>query len=96
MAEFDAVQQALMRLLAMKHFPLKTPRPKVSVPKLTEALKRLGTDVPVAQAFEGLCNLKGRGIANTEPKIIMKEEMSSAQFEVWLTPLGRTELEKLS
>lgn len=96
MADFDPVQMAFMRLLAMKHFPLKTPRPKVTVPKLTEALKRLGTEVPLPQAFETLCNLKGRGIANTEPKIILKEEMSSAQFEVWLTPLGRSELEKLS
>lgn len=96
MADYDANQLALMRLLAMKHFPLKTPRPKVGIPKLTEALKRLGTDLPVDLVFEILCNLKGRGIANTEPKIIMKEEMHTAQFEVWLTPLGRTELERLS
>jgi hypothetical protein len=88
------LELALMKLLSMKHFPLKPPRPKLTIGKVAEALKRLGTDTPVPPLFEALCTLKGRGLANTEPKIIMKEEMTTAQFEAWLTPLGHTELEK--
>lgn len=88
------LELALMKLLSMKHFPLKPPRPKLTIGKVVEALKRLGTDTPVQPLFEVLCTLKGRGLANTEPKIILKEEMTTAQFEAWLTPLGHTELEK--
>ena len=39
-----------------------------------------------------MCELKGRGHVNTEPKIILKEEVHDVEFEVWLTPLGRREL----
>lgn len=88
------LELALMKLLSMKHFPLKPPRPKLTIGKMGEALKRLGTEAQVVPLFETLCTLKGRGLANTEPKIIMKEEMTTAQFEAWLTPLGHTELEK--
>lgn len=88
------LELALMKLLALKHFPLKPPRPKLGMAKLQEALKRLGTTAEVQPLFEALCTLKGKGYANTEPKIIMKEEMTTAQFEAWLTPLGHTELEK--
>lgn len=88
------LELGLMKLLAMKHFPLKPPRPKLTMGKVVEALKRLGTETTTPPAFEALCTLKGQGLANTEPKIIMKEEMETAQFEAWLTPLGRTELEK--
>lgn len=84
----------LMKLLAMKHFPLQRPRPQVDIAKLVTALGRLGCETTVEAAFEELITLKGRGIANTEPKIILREELESAKFEVWLTPLGRTELEK--
>ncbi len=84
----------MMKLLSMKHFPLKPPRPKLTVQKMVDALKRLGTEAAVQAAFESLCTLKGQGLANTEPKIILKEEMTTATFEAWLTPLGRTELEK--
>ncbi|MCO5171395.1 MAG: hypothetical protein M9894_34260 [Planctomycetes bacterium] len=88
------LELALMKLLSMKHFPLKPPRPKLNVGKLAEALKRLGTETEVPPLFEALCTLKGRGLANTEPKIILKEEMTTALFEAWLTPLGSTELQK--
>ena len=88
------LELALMKLLSMKHFPLKPPRPKLTMGKLAEALKRLGTTAAVPPLFETLCTLKGKGLANTEPKIILKEEMNTASFEAWLTPLGSTELEK--
>lgn len=88
------LELSLMKLLAMKHFPLKPPRPKLTMKKVVEALSRLGTKTNTPPAFEALCTLKGQGLANTEPKIIMKDEMESAEFEAWLTPLGRTELEK--
>lgn len=88
------LELALMKLLSLKHFPLKPPRPKLTMAKLGEALKRLGTSAEIPPLFEALCTLKGRGLANTEPKIIMKEEMNTASFEAWLTPLGSTELEK--
>lgn len=88
------VRLELMKLLAMKHFPLRKPRPQVDMAKLVTALGRLGCETTAEAAFDELITLKGRGIANTEPKIIMKDEMATAKFEVWLTPLGRTELEK--
>ncbi|MCA8925675.1 MAG: hypothetical protein KDD82_27955 [Planctomycetes bacterium] len=83
-----------MKLLSMKHFPLRSPRPKLGIPKLLEALKRLGTETTVDDLFGDLNTLKGQGKVNTEPKIIMRDEVETVQFEIWLTPLGRTELEK--
>ena len=85
---------AIMKLLAMKHFPLRSPRPKVGMAKLLEALKRLGTETTLDHLFYDMNTLKGQGKVNTEPKIIMRDEVDSVEFEVWLTPLGRTELEK--
>ena len=90
MADADGMQLALMKLLAMKHFPLRGPRPSVDLPKLITALKRLGTDTDLEEIFAVLNNLKGRGIANTDPKIIDRDEMTTAKFEIWLTPLGRS------
>ena len=55
-------------------------------------MQRLGTETTQEALFDNLCTLKGQGLANTEPKIILKEEAGSASFEIWLTPLGRTEL----
>jgi len=88
------VQLALMKLLATKHFPLTAPRKKVKMDRLVEAIKRIGTETEITVAFENMCELKGRGLVNTTPKIIMKDEIDTAEFEVWLTPLGRTELER--
>lgn len=88
------VELPLLKMLAMKHFPLKPPRPKLTMAKVVEALKRLQAETDLPTAFEALCTLKGQGLANTEPKIILRDEIESATFEAWLTPLGRTELEK--
>ena len=88
------LQGALVNLLAMRHFPPKPPRPKLGMKKITEALRRLGTETNPEDAFDALCILKGRGLAQTEPRIIEKGEIGSAEFEVWLTPMGRTEAEK--
>lgn len=89
------LQLALMKLLSTKHFPLQAPRPKLKLEKVCKALERLGSTTDVGTAFENLNELKGRGFVNTEPKIILKDEIDTAEFEVWLTPLGRTELGKL-
>jgi hypothetical protein len=84
-----------MKLLATKHFPLHPPRKKLKLTKLCMAISKvMGSEASVDAAFENLTELKGRGYVNTEPKIIMKDEIESAEFEVWLTPLGRTELQK--
>ncbi len=90
----DAIQLSLMKILASKHFPLQAPRPKLKLDKLVAALGRLGTQSTQEAAFVELCELKGKGWVNTDPKIILREEFETAQFEVWLTPLGRTELGK--
>ncbi len=83
----------LLKLLGTKHFTKPPPRPKVGLAKLAEALRRLGTPGIAPEAIvEPLLGLKGRGWAQTAPKIIMKEEFAEAQFEVWPTPLGLTEL----
>lgn len=88
------VQLSLMKLLASKHFPLQSPRRKVKVDVLEKAVAKIGTPAPAGVLFENLVELKGRGYVNTIPKIILKEEVHEAEFEVWLTPLGRTELQK--
>ncbi len=90
----DAIQLSLMKILASKHFPLQAPRPKMKLAKLVAALSRLGTEASIDAAFVELCELKGKGWVNTDPKIILKDEVDTAEFEVWLTPLGRTELGK--
>ena len=88
------LQLGFMKLLATKHFPLQSPRPKVKVEKLVAVLKRLEIETTADVCFENLNELKGRGLVNTQPKIIMKDEIDTADFEIWLTPLGRTELQK--
>lgn len=88
------IQLALMKLLASKHFPLLPPRRKVKVEVLEKAVAKIGTPTAGSQLFDELVELKGRGYVNTIPKIILKEEVQTAEFEVWLTPLGRSELEK--
>lgn len=88
------VQLSLMKLLATKHFPLKGNRRKVKMDVLVTAVGKIGTATKPEVMFENLCELKGRGLVNTVPKIIMREEADTAEFEIWLTPLGRTELEK--
>ena len=82
----------LMKLLTSKHFPLEPPRKKVKLGMLLKLLKKLGVEIEEETAFFELCQMKGTGVVNTNPKIIMKDEIDTAEFEIWLTPLGRTEL----
>ena len=88
------VQLSLTKLLATKHFPLQKPRRKVKLEVLVKAVAKIGTAASSQEVFVNLNELKGRGHVNTEPKILLKEEAETAEFEIWLTPLGRTELKK--
>lgn len=90
----EEVQLALMKLLSTKHFPLRAPRRSVKLEMLEKAMLKIGTATTTEELFANLVELKGRGHVNTIPKIILKEEAPTAEFEVWLTPLGRTELQK--
>lgn len=88
------LQIGLMRLLGSKHFPLQRPRTKVKIDFLLKLLAKIGCETTVELAYMNLNELKGQGFANTEPKILMRDEIDTAEFEIWLTPLGRTELQK--
>ncbi len=90
------LQLNMMKLLSTKHFPLRAPRRKVKLDLLAKAVGKVaGGDVTeITPLFDNLCELKGRGLVNTIPKIILREEADEAEFEIWLTPLGRTELER--
>lgn len=90
----EEVQLGLMKLLSTKHFPLRAPRRSVKLEMLEKAMLKIGTATNPEELFANLVELKGRGYVNTIPKIILKEEAPTAEFEVWLTPLGRTELQK--
>ena len=83
-----ALQLNLMKLLSTKHFPLKDPRRKVKLDLLGKAVGKVaGGQVPEMTAlFDNLCELKGRGHVNTIPKIILKEEVDSVEFEICLPP----------
>ena len=86
-------QLGLMKLLSTKHFPLRKPRRTVKMDMLVKAMARIGTEGTQKQVFEVLNLLKGRGLVNTDPKIMLREEVDTAEFEIWLTPLGRTDLQ---
>jgi hypothetical protein len=90
----EEVQLGLMKLLSTKHFPLRAPRRSVKLEMLEKAMTKIGAATTSEELFANLVELKGRGYVNTIPKIILKEEAPTAEFEVWLTPLGRTELQK--
>ena len=62
--------------------------------KLVQAMIKIGSEGSQEDIFGSLNMLKGRGLVNTNPKIMLREEVDTAEFEIWLTPLGRTELEK--
>lgn len=94
MASNSELQLSLMKLLSTKHFPLQAPRRKVKLDMLVKAMAKIGNACEGEALFENMIELKGRGYVNTVPKIILLEEASTAEFEVWLTPLGRTELMK--
>jgi hypothetical protein len=90
----DALQLGLMKVLATKHFPLQGQRPKIKMAKLISVLERIEITTETNVLFDNFNELKGRGYVNTNPKIILKDESETAEFEIWLTPLGRTELQK--
>jgi hypothetical protein len=88
------IETTLMKLLQAGPW-IKNPKgPKVGLAKIAEALSKLGTSCQATEIVEPLQTCKGRGYMNTEPKIILKEEWPTAEFQLWLTPLGKTELQK--
>jgi hypothetical protein len=88
------IETALMKLLMAGPWQKAPKGPKLGLAKLAEALNKLGTPVKPDEVIEPLNNAKGRGFMNTEPKIILKEEWPTVEFNLWLTPLGKNELEK--
>ena len=86
----------LLKLLTASPFQ-RRPRPKVTVPKLVKALGRMNVEaVDVPSLVKTLQTVKARGFANTTPKILLPEEIDSAEFEIWLTPLGRDNLGRMT
>lgn len=83
------LQLDLLKLLTMNTFQ-RSPRPKVTVGKLESALGKIGVvGVTQADLVSALQLTKGRGYANTQPKILLPNELTTAEFEIWITPLGR-------
>lgn len=82
----------LLKLLTAGPFQ-RSPRPKVSVGKLVTALQRMGNaEANQADLVVSLQQVKGKGYANTQPKILLPSELETATFEIWITPLGRDAL----
>ncbi len=94
MAEMAEIELALMKILMAGPWRKDPKGPKLGLDKLAEVLGKLGTPCQPGDIVEPLQNAKGRGYMNTEPKIILKEEWPTAEFQLWLTPLGRNELQK--
>ena len=91
------IELALMKMLTAGPWQKAPKGPKLGLPKIVEALGKLGTPgVKPDGMIEPLQNVKGRGWVQTDPKIILKEEWPTVEFNLWLTPLGKTELEKRS
>jgi hypothetical protein len=91
------VELAIMKMLTAGPWRRPdTPRgPKLGIAKVVEALGKLGTPGLKPDAIvAALQNVKGPGWVQTDPKIILKEEWPTVEFQLWLTPLGKTELEK--
>ena len=81
-----------LKMLTAGPFQRK-PRPKVNVLKLHKAIQRMGApDAQLDDLLRTLQQLKGRGLANTTPKILLPDEIKVALFEIWITPLGRDAL----
>jgi hypothetical protein len=80
-----------LKLLTAKPFQ-KRPRPNVTVGKLHTAMGRMGNEVELEDLLATLQRMKGQGFANTIPKILLPDELASAQFQIWITPLGRDAL----
>lgn len=88
------LETALMKMLMAGPWQKNPKGPKLTLARLSEAMGKLGTPVKPADVVEPLNNAKGRGYMNTEPKIILKEEWPTVEFQLWLTPLGKNELQK--
>jgi hypothetical protein len=88
----DPHQFTLLKLLTAPIFG-RSPRPQVDFKRLVAAHERLGLPTPTpAQLRDAMQMLKGRGSVNTQPKILLREELETCRFEVWITPLGRDHL----
>jgi len=88
------LETALMKMLMAGPWQKNPKGPKLTLARLSEAMGKLGTPVEATAVVEPLQNAKGRGYMNTDPKIILKEEWPTAEFQLWLTPLGKNELQK--
>jgi hypothetical protein len=84
----------LMKMLQMGPWQKVPHGPKITLARIAEAMGKMGTAVAAPAIVEPLLNVKGRGWVQTDPKIILKEEWPTAEFQLWLTPLGKTELQK--
>jgi hypothetical protein len=90
----DTIEMALMKMLMTGPWQKNPKGPKLQLAKLAEALGKLGTPCQPTDVIEPLNTNKGRGFMNTEPKIILKEEWPTVEFNIWLTPIGKNELQK--
>jgi hypothetical protein len=88
------LELALMKMLTAGPWQKAAKGPKLGLAKLAEALGKLGTPAKPDAIVPALQNVKGPGWVQTDPKIILKEEWPTVEFNLWLTPLGKTELEK--
>jgi hypothetical protein len=88
------LELSLMKMLLQSPWQKAPKGPKITLGKMSEALGKLGTPLAAEAIVEPLLNVKGRGWVQTDPKIILKEEWPSAEFQLWLTPLGKTEVSK--
>jgi hypothetical protein len=90
------IEVALMKILAAG--PWKNPdTPKgkrVGLKKLAEVLGKLGTPCQWKDLIDPIQTSKGRGYMNTDPKIIDAAEWEAIEFMIWLTPMGKAELQK--
>src|SRR5262245_14793904 len=68
--------------------------PTVSLALISKALEKIGSPCPPDQIIEPLLNVKGKGWVQTQPRIIEKQEWPKMNFQLWLTGLGMTELQK--
>lgn len=83
------LEKTFLKLLTAAPFQ-KTPRRKVTVPKLVRALsKMLKTEIDQAEFVAIFLQSKAKGNANTTPKILLPDEIETAEFQIWITPLGR-------
>ena len=86
---------AIMKMLQAGPWKKEPRGPKLGMAKVIEALGKLGTPgLKQDTVVTALQNVKGPGWVQTDPKIILKEEWPTVEFQLWLTPLGKTELEK--